>query len=174
MAVLRGVADFDTLWLRRMTIDLPSGDTYEVLSVPDLVQAKKTQRDKDWPMVRRLIETHDEEHRDGLSPEQIAFRHQEARTSELLVERARVFPETVSDLARGRPSWAKRYTVMLRRCACCFEMKRSGFERQTVPIGSLCAKNLKTGAWRHGEYRRGSRQAAKTVCIAMGRPTPTA
>jgi len=28
------------------------------LSLPDLVQAKKTQRDKDWPMIRRLVEAH--------------------------------------------------------------------------------------------------------------------
>ena len=68
MAVLRGVADFETLWLRRMTIELPGGDVYELLSIPDLVQAKKTQRDKDWPMVLRLIEAYYEENRDHHKP----------------------------------------------------------------------------------------------------------
>ena len=27
-----------------------------LMSLPDLVQAKKTQRDKNWPMLRRLVE----------------------------------------------------------------------------------------------------------------------
>lgn len=29
---------------------------FDALSLPDLVMAKKTQRDKDWPMIRRLLE----------------------------------------------------------------------------------------------------------------------
>jgi len=32
------------------------GEPVELLSLPDLVLAKKTQRDKDWPMIRRLVE----------------------------------------------------------------------------------------------------------------------
>ena len=103
MAVLRGVADFETLWLRRMTIELPGGDVYELLSIPDLVQAKKTQHDKDWPMVQRLIEAHYEENRDRPNPERIAFWLQEARTPELLVELVRAFPEAASERAPWRP-----------------------------------------------------------------------
>ena len=103
MAVLRGVADFETLWSRRMTVNLPGGIVYELLSVYDLVQAKKTQRDKDWPMVQRLIEAHYEENRTQPNPEQIAFWLQEARTPELLVELARTFPDIASGLAKARP-----------------------------------------------------------------------
>ncbi len=74
-----------------------------ILADPDLVQAKKTQRDKDWPMVRRLIEAHYEENRSLPNPERIAFWLQEARTPELLVELARSFPDATCDLARSRP-----------------------------------------------------------------------
>jgi PHD/YefM family antitoxin component YafN of YafNO toxin-antitoxin module len=56
MSVLRGVDEFDRLWARRVTFLGESGEDINVLSVSDLVQAKKTQRDKDWPMIRRLIE----------------------------------------------------------------------------------------------------------------------
>ena len=53
MTRMRGVAPFPTLWARRNSIELPDGTCCDVMSLPDLVQAKKTQRDKDWPMVRR-------------------------------------------------------------------------------------------------------------------------
>jgi hypothetical protein len=54
MSRMRGVDSFERLWSRRTTIEVPSGTTFDLLSLPDLVQAKKTQRDKDWPMIRRL------------------------------------------------------------------------------------------------------------------------
>jgi hypothetical protein len=56
MSRLRGVDSFERLWSRRTTIEVPGGTTFDLLSLPDLVQAKKTQRDKDWPMIRRLVE----------------------------------------------------------------------------------------------------------------------
>ena len=55
MSKLRGTDEFDSLWLRRTTI-LVDGGEIDLLSLPDLVKAKKTQRDKDWPMIRRLVE----------------------------------------------------------------------------------------------------------------------
>ena len=86
MSVLRGVAPFDELWARRTTIELPGGDTYDLLSLPDLVQAKKTQRDRDWPMIRRLVEAHYFGHREHPTPEQAHFWLTELRTPTLLVE----------------------------------------------------------------------------------------
>jgi hypothetical protein len=56
MSRMRGVDSFEKLWSRRSTVELPDGTTFDLLSLPDLVQAKKTQRDKDWPMIRRLVE----------------------------------------------------------------------------------------------------------------------
>ena len=56
MSRMRGVADFCELWERRTTLQGEDGTIFELMSLPDLVQAKKTQRDKDWPMIRRLIE----------------------------------------------------------------------------------------------------------------------
>ena len=58
MAKMRGVETFSKLWRRRTTIEIPGGMQCDLLSLPDLVQAKKTQRDKDWPMIRRLVEAH--------------------------------------------------------------------------------------------------------------------
>lgn len=55
MTRMRGVAPFQELWSRRTTFEI-ADEVLEVLSLPDLVASKKTQRDKDWPMVRRLVE----------------------------------------------------------------------------------------------------------------------
>ena len=103
MSVLRGVADFETLWSRRMTVELAAGAVYELLSIQDLVQAKKTQRDKDWPMIQRLVEAHYEENRSQPDSERTAFWLQEARTPELLAALTRSFPDVASGLAGSRP-----------------------------------------------------------------------
>jgi hypothetical protein len=86
MSKMRGVDSFVKLWRRRTVIELPGGGACDLLSLPDLVQAKKTQRDKDWPMLRRLMEAHYFENRDRASTAQTRFWLQELRTPELLVE----------------------------------------------------------------------------------------
>lgn len=92
MTRMRGVDPFPKLWARRTSLDLPDGTRCEAMSLPDLVKAKKTQRDKDWPMVRRLIEAHYFEHREKASAAQVRFWLRELRTPELLVEVARRWP----------------------------------------------------------------------------------
>jgi len=89
MAKMRGVDSFNKLWKRRTTLQMPSGEKCDLLSLPDLVQAKKTQRDKDWPMIRRLVEAHYFQNQTKPRPAQIRFWFQELRTPELLIELAR-------------------------------------------------------------------------------------
>ena len=48
MSVLHGCQPFASLWKRRRTFSLPGIKTVAVMDLPDMVQAKKTQRDKDW------------------------------------------------------------------------------------------------------------------------------
>ena len=48
LSVLRGCAPFDELWKRRKTVTIDGGIDIEVIGLGDLVQSKKTQRDKDW------------------------------------------------------------------------------------------------------------------------------
>lgn len=103
MSHMRGVAPFPALWKRRTTLELPDGTLCDLLSLPDLVQAKKTQRDKDWPMIRRLVEAHYFTHRKRPNPEQINFWFQELRTPELLMDLARAFSSICRTQARLRP-----------------------------------------------------------------------
>jgi hypothetical protein len=103
MAQMRGVDSFASLWRRRTTLQIPGGEKCDLLSLPDLVQAKKTQRDKDWPMIRRLVEAHYFQHRTKPKPAQIRFWFQELRTPELLMELDRRYPAICQRLAEERP-----------------------------------------------------------------------
>ncbi len=102
MTVMRGVDPFPTLWDRRTTLEI-DGMEIDLLSLPDLVQAKKTQRAKDWPMLTRLIEAHWFEHREQPNPERIQFWLRECRTPEILVELAQQYPGETRAMAAGRP-----------------------------------------------------------------------
>jgi len=101
MTHMRGVAPFRELWARRTTFAFED-ETLEVMALPDLVTAKKTQRDKDWPMIRRLVDVNYLSHRNEPSPERIVFWLRELRTPELLVEAAQAHAEAVEELAGER------------------------------------------------------------------------
>jgi hypothetical protein len=89
MSKMRGVDSFTKLWKRRTTVQLPDGVVCDVLSLPDLVQAKKTQRDKDWPMIRRLVEAHFFQNQASPSLPKIKYWLEELRTPELLAQIAK-------------------------------------------------------------------------------------
>ena len=94
----------------RTTLQIPDGEKCDLLSLPDLVQAKKTQRDKDWPMIRRLMEAHYFQNQTKPKPAQIRFWFQELRTPELLVELATRYPTFCRRLERERPLLAPVHT----------------------------------------------------------------
>lgn len=107
MSRMRGVEVFSKLWRRRTTIELPDGSKCDLLSLPDLVQAKKTQRDKDWPMVRRLVEAHYFQHREKPTMAQIQFWLRELRTPALLIEIAQSHTTLCRRFVPGRPLLAE-------------------------------------------------------------------
>lgn len=106
MSRMRGVDAFDRLWERRTTLTVADdhGDALmvEALALPDLVAAKKTQRDKDWPMIRRLVEVSYFSHREVPTQEQIPFWLHELRTPELLIECTTLFPAEAEAHAADR------------------------------------------------------------------------
>ncbi len=103
MSKLRGVEPFPVLWERRTTITDADGFAHELLALPDLVQAKKTQRSKDWPMLRRLLEAHYLQHRSAPNDERVHFWLRELRTPELLAEAVQMWPESTKAMAGERP-----------------------------------------------------------------------
>lgn len=99
---MRGVDPFPKLWTRRTTVEI-DGASINLMSLPDLVQAKKTQCDKDWPMLRRLIEVNYFENRENPTCEQIRFWFLELRTPDLLIELAQSQGRIPAHLRRSRP-----------------------------------------------------------------------
>jgi hypothetical protein len=103
MSRLRGVDPFPRLWQRRTTLEYESGWNVELLALPDLVRAKKTQRDKDWPTIRLLVERHYRTYRDHPAPAQIEFWLRESRTVAMLIDLAHRYPEVLHEVVNDRP-----------------------------------------------------------------------
>jgi hypothetical protein len=103
MTKMRGCDDFDTLWDQRTTIQDAEGVVYELLGIEDLVRAKKTQRDKDWPMIRRLVDSHYDQNRDEPTEDRVRFWLRESRTPEVLIRVAAEHPELLKEVMKQRP-----------------------------------------------------------------------
>ena len=103
MARMRNVDPFPALWERRTTLSLEGAGDVDVLSLPDLVQSKKTQRDKDWPMLRRLVEANYLAFRAEATAPRVEFWLMELRTPGLLVDVAGAFRAPAERLAVRRP-----------------------------------------------------------------------
>ncbi len=103
MSVMRGVDPFDQLWNRRARLAGSGSEAFDVLSLSDLVRAKKTQRDKDWPMIRRLVEA-DYVREENPSADQVKFWLLESRTPGMLVELAQTYraeTEAIKDMRKA-------------------------------------------------------------------------
>ena len=103
MTKMRGCEDFETLWHRRTTLRDADGMEYEILGIEDLVKAKKTQREKDWPMIRRLVDSHFQEFADNPTEDQVRFWLRESRTPEVLISVAANNPDLLKEQLRTRP-----------------------------------------------------------------------
>jgi hypothetical protein len=103
MTKLRELVSFDRLWERRTVFGDDSGAEYNLLSVPDLVHAKKTQRNKDWPVIELLVAIHHRENVDHAASEWIEFWLSEARSPELIQDLCRRFPAEAVILQATRP-----------------------------------------------------------------------
>ena len=103
MSRMREVDPFHKLWSRRSTAELPDGTRFDLLSLPDLVQAKKTQRDKDWPMIRRLVEADLFARQENPSAADVSFWLLELRTPEFLISVAAAYAEACRRLIPKRP-----------------------------------------------------------------------
>jgi hypothetical protein len=102
LSCLRGVDPFEELWQRRTTIETETAEVYELVSLPDLVTTKKTQQDKDWPMIRRLVEAHFVRHRDRPADQQVRFWLEECRTPDMLIELACSYPQMLDEVVKKR------------------------------------------------------------------------
>jgi hypothetical protein len=104
---MRGVDDFSEVWNRKKEIPVPGIGNIPVMGLSDLVQSKKTQRDKDWPMIRRLVESDFFNTPDPPPAEQIRFWLMECRTPDLLITLREKFKSQANNLLTLRPLLAQ-------------------------------------------------------------------
>jgi hypothetical protein len=154
MGHMRGVASFPELWERRTTFAFED-ETLEVLALPDLVAAKKTQRDKDWPMIRRLVDVNYLSHRDEPAPERILFWLRELRSPELLAEAARSHAEVLEKVVGERPLLKLATSENLANGVLerALRVRRMRNGAGTWPIGSHCESNSSAFAGKLGGHR---------------------
>lgn len=98
---LRGAEPFAAMWRRRQRVVVPGVGAIHVMHIADLVTAKKTQRDKDWPMIRRLVEADIARTRRRTSAK-VRFWLRECRTPELLAELSQRYSATARALSDER------------------------------------------------------------------------
>jgi hypothetical protein len=122
MTRMRGCDVFELLWERRTTIQDAEGVVYELLGIEDLVKAKKTQRDRDWPMIRRLVDAHYYQNRDEPTEARVRFWLRESRTPEMLIRIAAENPEITQQMIQVRPLLAE--TLAASRAALAAELEK--------------------------------------------------
>lgn len=103
MARVRGLDSFGQLWSRRTTLVVQDTEV-DLLSLPDLIKAKKTQRSQDWPMIQRLVERVYFTLPARPERQLIDFLLAELRTPELLVELTKSYPAASDEAALQRPA----------------------------------------------------------------------
>jgi len=103
MAKLRGCDEFSALWGRRKRLSLKTGGTLNVISLQDLVSSKKTQRDKDWLMLKRLVANDIILKKYKASPDRMKWWLGECRNVDILVELAKKYRSLAKEIAKERP-----------------------------------------------------------------------
>ena len=100
---LRGCEPFDQLWKRKKKVSLRASGAIDIIGLEDLVQSKKTQRDKDWLMLKRLVENDIILNKDDPSNEHVRWWFLESRSPDSLVRLAKKYPEIIKECVAQRP-----------------------------------------------------------------------
>jgi len=99
---LRGCVEFNKLWERRNIVSLKDGTEIDVISLQDLVRSKKTQRDKDWFMLKRLVENDIILNRHNPSDDRLRWWFRECRYVDTLIELAQSYPKIARECVIDR------------------------------------------------------------------------
>lgn len=99
---LRGCEPFDKLWERRKTITLKEGNAIDVIGLKDLTHSKKTQRDKDWLMLKRLLDNDIILNNYVASQNHIKWWFQECRDPNILIKLTEKYPKIAKELVKQR------------------------------------------------------------------------
>ena len=103
MGKLRGCSPFPVLWRRRNRVKVAGVGLIDVIGIKDLVQCKKTQRDKDWLMMGRLVENDILLADFKAAPKIVVWWLSESRNTGALARLAGMYPKLARVVAAKRP-----------------------------------------------------------------------
>jgi hypothetical protein len=149
MAVMRNVPDFETCRGRRTIATLDEVGEGDVLGLEDLVAAKKTRLDKDWPMIRRLVDVHYAEFANEPTDRRLAFWLRELRPPPrrwwiACVGLQKRHSGWRTSAKRSRSHCRRRsVTDLCGRWRCRYTMRKCESAKPTKRIGGRCCKSRK-------------------------------
>ncbi|MFH1678454.1 MAG: hypothetical protein ABH914_02410 [Candidatus Omnitrophota bacterium] len=100
---LRGCETFDKLWKRKKTVSLKNNRTIDVIGLRDLVQSKKTQRDKDWLMLKRLVDNDIILNKYSAAIDSVRWWLRECRDAGILIKLAEKYSKIAKECVKIRP-----------------------------------------------------------------------
>ena len=103
MAKMKGCEPFEKLWPRRNRVRVAGLGAIDIISLEDLVNSKKTQRDKDWLMLARLVENDVFAHGGRGPAAKVRWWLAQARNPETLARLCAEYPAQARKLAAQRP-----------------------------------------------------------------------
>ncbi|MBU2574725.1 MAG: hypothetical protein KKH28_11680 [Elusimicrobia bacterium] len=103
MAKLKGCDSFPKLWSRRKRVKVSGIGAIDIIALEDLVQSKKTRRDKDWLMLGRLVENDVFIHSGAGPASKIRWWLMESRAPETLARLCADYPEQACKVIARRP-----------------------------------------------------------------------
>lgn len=100
---LRGCDAFAKLWERKKTVALKDKGDIDVIGLRDLVQSKKTQRDKDWFMLKQLVDNDIILNQHNPSQDRLKWWLCECRDAGMLIELTKKYPKITRECLTNRP-----------------------------------------------------------------------
>ena len=139
---LKGCEPFNRLWARRSRVRVPGAGAVDIVSLADLVESKKTQRDKDWFMLTRLVEN-DVFIKDGRgSPSKVSWWLKQGRVAGTLIGLSADYPLLARRAAAGRPLLTEALRGNVKRVAALLKKEEAAERASDVEYWSPLKKEL--------------------------------
>ena len=103
ISVLRGCGPFNELWKRKKTVSIKKSISIDIIGLTDLLASKKTQRDKDWLMLKRLVQNDILLNKNNPSVDRVKWWLLESRDPESLIGLGKEYPKILKANLSFRP-----------------------------------------------------------------------
>ncbi|MFH1361745.1 MAG: hypothetical protein ABIH69_03730 [bacterium] len=153
MAKMRGCDPFEKLWKRRKKVSVEGNGIIDIIGLRDLVKSKKTKRDKDWLMLKNLVENDIVLNKEHPAEDQIKWWLLESRHPESLVRLATEYSKISNECLTYRPLLAAATEREKQKLASLLHEEELAERKRDADYWSPLIKELET--LRHLASKRG-------------------